>query len=233
MATSSLELSAADKIRRTAFLGREFLTWLLYRSTRDEGIFRLGETVVEVFFERVVDLDGENPQRQYTALKDDSPGESEETMLALRLGKKVSKARLLIILGGREFGVTLDSGLHGLRAVKLPEGQALDPIEAMSEEQDQAAELEGVVYGLLEQFLRLRVSAQWGAETRRIAHWIAGTSGPADVVDAMQDALAAQASPLAKALRPRPGSGIDSVSIEHAGRKVTMHADGKVEDTGR
>jgi hypothetical protein len=83
-----VEMSQADKIRRTTFLGREFLTWLMFRSSRDEGVFSLdnGE-VIEVFFERALTLDGENPAREMSALKVDDPTQSEEVLLSLLLGK--------------------------------------------------------------------------------------------------------------------------------------------------
>ena len=170
------EMSLADKIRRTAFLGREFLTWLMFRSSHDEGVFRLdnGE-VVEVFFERALTLDGENPAREMSALKVDDPTRSEEVLLSLRLGKKVSRARLQLIREGREFAFVLDSAGLGLRSVKLPETQALDPVEAMAEKAGLCSELEDVIHELFVRFIRLRLDPDtWAAETAPIAAWIEG-----------------------------------------------------------
>ncbi len=171
-----LEMSLADKIRRTAFLGREFLTWLMFRSARDEGVFRLeGGEVVEVFFERALTLDGENPAREMSSLKVDDPTRSEEVLLSLRLGKKVSRARLQLIKEGREFGFVLDSAGLGLRSVKLPETQALDPVEAMAEKAGLCSELEDAVHELFARFIRLRLDADaWAAEAAPVADWIEG-----------------------------------------------------------
>lgn len=169
-----IEMSLADKIRRTAFLGREFLTWLMFRSSRDEGVFRLdGGDVIEVFFERALTLDGENPAREMSALKVDDPTQSEEVLLSLRLGKKVSRARLQIVKEGREFAFVLDAAGLGLRSIRLPDTQALDPVEAMAEKAGLCTELEDAVHELFVQFLRLRLDADaWAEEAAPIAAWI-------------------------------------------------------------
>lgn len=171
-----LEMSQADKIRRTAFLGREFLTWLMFRSSRDEGVFRLDSgDVIEVFFERALTLDGENPAREMSSLKVDDPTRSEEVLLSLRLGKKVSRARLQLIKEGSEFSFVLDAAGLGLRTVKLPETQALDPVEAMAEKAALCSELEDAVHELFVRFLRLRLDSDaWAAEAAPIAAWIEG-----------------------------------------------------------
>lgn len=169
-----LEMSLADKIRRTQFLGREFLTWLMARSARDEGVFHLdsGE-VVEVFFERALTLDGENPARERSAMKVDDPTHSEEVRLSLRLGKKVSVARLMMVKDGNEFTFVLDGAGLSLRSVKLPDVQALDAVEAMAEKATLCTELEDAVHDLFTRFVRTRLDPEaWDAELAPIAAWI-------------------------------------------------------------
>jgi hypothetical protein len=169
-----VDMSLADKIRRTQFLGREFLTWLMARSAREDGIFHLGNgEVLEVFFERALTLDGENPARERSAMKVDDPTNSEEVRLSLRLGKKVSMARLMVVKDGREFTFVLDGGSLSLRQVKLPDTQALDPVEGMAEKSALCAELEDAVHDLFAQFVRLRLDPEaWAAEARPVGAWI-------------------------------------------------------------
>ena len=60
-----LELSMSDKIRRTQFLGREFLTWLMFKAAQGDGVFYdENGKITEISFERALTLDGENPARE-------------------------------------------------------------------------------------------------------------------------------------------------------------------------
>lgn len=171
-----LELSMADKIRRTQFLGREFLTWLMYRSATDEGVFREEDgSVTEIFFERALTLDGDNPAREMSSIKVDDPTNSDEVMLALRLGKKVSRARLMLLIGGREFTTVVDAAGLGMRSTKLPDALAPDPAEAMAEKAVSCSELEDTLYRLFTRFMRMRIDPEaWSTEVAGVAGWIHG-----------------------------------------------------------
>lgn len=172
-----LELSMADKLRRTQFLGREFLTWLMFRAAQDDGIFRDEEgDVVEVFFERALTLDGENPAREMSTIKVDEPTRSEEVMLSLRLGKKVSRARLTLVTEGREYALVLDAASLTMRSIKLPDAPAMDPIENMVEKTEYCRDLEDVVHRLFVRYVRMRLDPDaWADEAAAIAGWLAGT----------------------------------------------------------
>lgn len=167
------ELSMADKLRRTHFLGREFLTWLMYRSVKDDGVFRLPDgTSVELFFERALTLDGDNPAREMSTIKVDEPAISEEVMLSLRLGKKVSRARLNLLVQGREYAFVLDGALQ-MRSIKLPDSTAMDPVEALAERAAACKELEDVVHALFLRFVRLRIDLKaWEREAAGIRRWL-------------------------------------------------------------
>jgi hypothetical protein len=180
-----LELSMADKLRRTQFLGREFLTWLMFRATRDDGVFRDDDGgVVEVFFERALTLDGENPAREMSTIKVDEPARSEEVMLSLRLGKKVSRARLTLVSEGREYALVLDASALTMRSVKLPDAPAMDPIENMVEKTEYCRDLEDVVHRLFVRYVRTRLDPDaWADEAAAIAAWLAGTPPVGEVVE--------------------------------------------------
>jgi recombination associated protein RdgC len=169
-----LELSMADKLRRTQFLGREFLTWLLWRSVRDEGVFKLADgTIVELFFERALTLDGDNPAREMATLKVDDPAQSEEVMLSLRLGKRVSRARLLVLTGGREFTFVVDGATLGLRTLRLPDAMGADPAEIQVERAGLCREIEDVVHELFAQFVRMRIDpAAWAPQAQGVRDWL-------------------------------------------------------------
>lgn len=167
------ELSMADKLRRTHFLGREFLTWAMYRSVRDNGVFRLDDgSAFELYFERALTLDGDNPAREMSTIKVDEPAISEEVMLSLRLGKKVSRARLSLVRDGREYSFVLDQTLQ-LRSIRLPETVAIDLVEGMEERASHCQELEDTVFALFVTFVRLRIDQDaWAREAAGIRQWL-------------------------------------------------------------
>ena len=172
-----LELSLSDKIRRTEFLGREFLTWMMFRSARDEGVFRMTEgDVIEVLFERALTLEGENPAREMSSIKVDDPVVSQEVLLSLRLNKKVSRARITVMADGCEYHLLLDAATMSLRGVKLPDLVATDPIEALTEQSATLTAIEDTIHRLFIQFMRLRLdAAAWAEETGAASRWLAAT----------------------------------------------------------
>jgi hypothetical protein len=166
------EMSPADKGRRTQFLGREFLTWMLFRASRDGGVFQLGDEVVEVLFERVVALEGDNPSREASVIKVDDPTDSLAVKLALRLGKTVSKARIRLLAGGQEYSLGIDAAGLGLRTVRLPDAMAMDAVEALVERVGLARDLEDIVHQLFLQFMELRREPDaWSVEVAGLREW--------------------------------------------------------------
>ncbi|HOU52374.1 MAG TPA: hypothetical protein PLQ97_00385 [Myxococcota bacterium] len=168
------EIHRSEHARRTEFLGREFLTWMMARSARDRESFTLpsGETF-DVVFERVVTLDGQNPAKDRSVLKVDEPTESEEVRLSLRLGKQVSVARVNLIHEGREFHLTIHGADLGLRGIRLPDTEGDDPDAAMSFRMDLCDQVEALVQGLFLSFVRIRLDPEaWERELASIGRWV-------------------------------------------------------------
>lgn len=167
-------MNVADRMRRVQFLGREFLTWLMVRSAQNDSIFALPDgRQVEVFFERALTLEGENPVREMSTIRVDDPTDSEEVRLALSLGKKVGRARVKMVLQGREFEFVVDSALT-LKSVRLPETTlAVDATEVLTEKAEAARELEEALHGLFTAFIRMRLDPErWTRELDEVTAWI-------------------------------------------------------------
>ena len=168
-----MEITMADKLRRTQFLGREFLTWLLFKSYRNDGLIALGDDNVEVYFERAVTLDGDNPAREMATIKVDEPTQSEEVRLSLKLGKKVSRARISIVIEGKEYVTTIDSATLGLKSLRLPDVKDMDFAEIMEETANLTDAVEDVIQGLFVTFVKMRLDeTEWSHEAEAISHWI-------------------------------------------------------------
>jgi hypothetical protein len=110
-----------SRIANTRFLGREFLTWLWYRSELQEGLFRLGEDrTIEVWFDARLTLEALGDIKEQNVIKSESPTETEEARASLQTGKQVKEARLRVVYDQKQWTATIkadDLSLHGL---KLP-----------------------------------------------------------------------------------------------------------------
>lgn len=165
------------------FLGREFLTWLVYRLEEEGGRLAIDGDVVEMALgDRVVLQEPGESQARLTLV--DAGDVRSELGAGLRRGKLVDRARLSITHAERRFELTLDGGLltyDGLRCPPLGErdaGLADDPRAALENDLFlRLADLEQVV-GFLDRlfasFCTLRASARWEAEVvPALRRWIA------------------------------------------------------------
>ena len=94
---------------------------------------------------------------------------SEEVMLSLRLGKKVSRARLVVVSEGWEFSLVLDAANLGMRSVKLPDIPAFDAIEHLIEKTELLSTLEDIILNLFVRYAHSNRSRRMVA--RGLSHW--------------------------------------------------------------
>lgn len=119
---------AADE---RAFLGEEFLTWLWFRAERGDAEFDLGggRSVGVVIDAPLLlrstreDAEGRRPEQ---VLRFGQPLTGAEAAAALRRGKKLCRARLILGDGGREWILTFDAETFTLRSIRIPEPDATD-----------------------------------------------------------------------------------------------------------
>jgi hypothetical protein len=159
------------------FLGEEFLTWLWFRLETDGGDFDLGDgrSVAVSLDDFIAFAPGEDDETEPT-LRKGTPSLTAEAGAALRHGRRLSRARLLIALGDSQWRVTLDGSTMTLRSIRLPD----DDPEAESAE-DRAREraanfllVHDIVAALYRTFLRVRLRPEYLAqEAHRQAAWMA------------------------------------------------------------
>lgn len=167
------EITMADKLHRTEFLGREFLTWLFFKSCRERDSIDIAGAKYRVHFERMMTLDGENPATEMSTIKVDEPSQSDEVLLSLKLGKKVSRCRMVITVDGAEFTTGIDSSTLAMKSLKLPEVKGADFFEKLDEKTALTDSVEDAVQNLFVHFVRLRLDADaWDREAGEIADWI-------------------------------------------------------------
>jgi hypothetical protein len=151
-------------IESHGFLGEEFLTWLWFRWETGGGEFRLrGGRVIGVALDDFLSFAAPTEDETEQTLRRGLPTRTAEARTALRQGRRLRKARLLIAEGERQWSATLDGPSLSLSGVKLPE----DAEECESEADrtaDRAANwlaLHEIVQGLYAQFLGERLAADY------------------------------------------------------------------------
>lgn len=163
-----------------AFLGREFLTWLLYHVEKSEGKF---EGFHVHFGDRVVmrSLAGEIGEMR---VKGDQPGNATDLRFAIAGGQTIREAELLFTARRRVFKLMLVAETFDMKGVKLPDELA-EPAAAQQRQRSKDSEreldeartetavesrmqlleeLDGMLATAFNAFLDLRLSDAWAEE---------------------------------------------------------------------
>lgn len=170
-----------DILKHKAFLGREFLTWLWFKSEQSGGRINLsGGNVVEVVLRDRMTLDLADAETPQTVTIRGDQSELREGLAALKEGKKIEETRLSVRTAENEFTMVLKGTWFSFGGFTTP--PVLPPEEDESGEGPEGRLLEKIalveegmeiVDALFEQFLRLRVSEAWEAdEVPLIRRWI-------------------------------------------------------------
>ncbi len=160
--------------------GREFLTWLWFKSEERNGRIDLGgdEEIMLLFVRRLVLESGQGDYAESVVCQGQHASllEGKE---ALRQGKKIRAARLSLEIDAAEWEFTFKADLFQFQSMKVPA-----PAEEFGENGEIAAEgrlLErifliekavAVMDRLFTAFLALRGSHAWTAEAARMENWI-------------------------------------------------------------
>lgn len=164
-------MDLVDIIESKRFLGGEFLTWLWFQSHRRNGRFDLdGLGPIELEFADQLVLDAFLAEAEQSRLSGGAPSYSPEAKTALRMGKRVSKAKLKLRREERDwvFTVTADDfhfgGVRVPATLQEPEEKTLDRFLLIEE-------LDEVFTALYSQFLNQRLSDQWPQINQELEQW--------------------------------------------------------------
>jgi len=165
-------MARAELIGQKAFLGREFLTWLWYRSEEDPRIELTSGKSCEVEFGEQLMLEAGYGDARSSLLRGESPAASPEAAAALIQGKKVRRARVKLNHDGTEFAATLDGDSLAISSLKMPAAGKLPFDEVIQLRLEYASEFDAVVESLFLYFLEIRLNEeQWKAELKTIHKW--------------------------------------------------------------
>ncbi|MFO1055071.1 MAG: hypothetical protein U1F36_22870 [Planctomycetota bacterium] len=160
------------------FLGEEFLTWLWYRLENEGGDFDLGDNLhVGVSLDDFLAFAPRDDDETEHTLRKGTPSRSSEARAALRAGRRLQRAKLVVALGERQWSFVLDASSMGLRSVKLPDDdpEAESPQERSRERIAHFLLLHDLVRRLYREFLRVRLRRDYmRSDAEKQAAWMSG-----------------------------------------------------------
>jgi len=162
-------------LRGKTFLGREFLTWLLWRSEEGEPLVEyegegltvllVGKVVLKAAIGDVTELSAKGTVAPY----------SEQVRHALDRGLLLHAARLRLTHGEKVFETTLDAEFLDVRAAKLPSLMSEEADDQIAERLYLSEQLSGMIDALVESFVTLRASKTWSKQVvPELKRWMLG-----------------------------------------------------------
>lgn len=162
-----------NRINSTRYLGREFLTWLWFRSSLQNGIFEMSDGPLEVWFEAKLTLEAGGDIKESNVVKAENPTETSEAHAALLTGKLVSDARLRLVSGQKQWTVSVKGDTLALSGIKIPALLSREDDDQLYERFMLVEEIEDTVAGLYRQFMEIRLDDEvWRPEIQAIRAWV-------------------------------------------------------------
>ena len=166
-----------DRMEKSAFLGREWLVWLWFKSELFQGPFALADHgQVEVWLETQLTLEAEAQSLEKSALRGPAPSVAPEAHEGLRQGKLPTGAGIGIRQGEQTFACSFKADAFSLSAVRLPTLVQEQTDEKFYERMFLLEQLESMLEALFDEFLELRLSKRWESDLLpAIRAWVAGS----------------------------------------------------------
>lgn len=162
-------------LRGRAYLGREFLTWLLWRSEGGEPLVEFEDVGLVVLYTGRCTLRGVNGDVTELSAKGTLAPYSENVKHSLDRGLLIHQARLRLTHGEKVYEVTLDAEFLDIRAAKLPELMAEEEDDKLLERLYLTEQLSNMVDTLVQAFLEVRASRGWSKKVvPEMKSWMKG-----------------------------------------------------------
>lgn len=164
-------------------IGREFLTWLWFKSEERNGrILIPGAGEGEVFFIRRLVLESGDGEYAETIVCQGLHADLKEGKEALRQGKKITAARLRVAYENTEWEFTFKADRFHFQSMKLPtlpenDGEQIDRDGQLLERIDLIEKAAGTMDLLFQSFLERRLAGDWDGELARMHRWISQIAG--------------------------------------------------------
>jgi hypothetical protein len=153
--------SREQLLRGRTWLGRELLTWLLWRSEPGEPLVEVDGEGVQVLYAGRVVLRGLSGDVTELSARGAAAPYARKVRRALASGLLVHQARLRLVHGERTFELTVDAEHLDVRAAKLPELLTDEEDDRAAERLDLCDQLGRMIDALVAAFLEVRAGKGW------------------------------------------------------------------------
>lgn len=170
-------MQVLEKVRDTAFLGREFLAWLWFKTETDDELFDLKEAgKAELWFDGRMTLQAETEHGIETITCTGDKPNMKQARFALSEHKEITQAMIRIVIGENNWSFVLDSTWMNFRSFKTPkvmQDKDDDPDGIFYEKAFLTEEAIAAVDAIFSTFIRIRVSPEWDEkEGPALSKWI-------------------------------------------------------------
>ncbi len=153
--------------------GRDFLTWLWYFSEEEKGEVEVkGHGKFSVMLDGPLTFIADGDGALETAVKKGNPLKSAEAKAALKVGKKLKKAKIIMARDDETWSAGFDSDNFTFSGVTLPEGEEMEYNSRFAERVDSLQAFKGVFEELFSIFIKETISTEWAKKIEKIKTWI-------------------------------------------------------------
>ena len=170
-------MQVLERVKDTAFLGREFLAWLWFKTETDDEPFDLGDGVkAELWFEGRMTLQAETERDIETVTCTGDWPNMKQARFALSEKKDISQAMVRLVIGDNHWSFSLDSTWMNFRSFKTPKvvQDKNDDLEGIFfEKAFLTEEAIAAIEAIFAAFIKIRISPQWEeTESPALLKWI-------------------------------------------------------------
>ncbi len=158
-------------LRGRTWLGRECLTWLLWRSESTEALMEMEGREVSVVFNGRLTLRAGQGDVTELAVKGVTAPYARQVKAAIAKGLLVHAAKLQVTWGEQVYDVSVDAEFFDVKSAKLPALLQEEEAEKVIERLDLAGKLSALLSGLVDAFIKVRLSRAW--ETKVVPELVA------------------------------------------------------------
>lgn len=161
------ELAKAQEalLRGRTWLGRECLTWLLWRSESTEPLARLDNRDVVVVFNGRLTLKAGHGDVTELSVKGVTAPYAKQVKAAIAKGLLVHAAKVQITWGEQVFDVSIDAEFFDVKSAKLPALLQEEEAEKLTERLELSGKLSKLLDVLTQAFIKVRTAKTWSSKT--------------------------------------------------------------------
>lgn len=170
-------MDVLERVRQTAFLGKDFLVWLWFKSEKEDRYFDLGRLgIVELWFDAKIILSSEDDQGIESVTCVAPNHHLKEARFALAQNKKISEATIRMRLGDDEWSFALDATWFNFKSFRGPKviEDKEEGFEGLFYEKMLLVEKPvALMNALFRTYILLRISSAWESHERAaLEQWI-------------------------------------------------------------